>query len=100
MQPQAVVCCCCGVTCACKHTELALHLFIFPAFKYLGQQNVWKPVLYVRPTSLNAVALSMHNSSGFKISINCTIKISGKQKVLCEFQEGRKKKDAPNAHKY
>jgi len=84
MQLQAVVFCCCDVTCACRYTELAWHLFIFPAnqlkhFKYPGQQNVWKPVLYVRPTCLNAVVLSMHNFSGLKMSINCTIKISVKQ---------------------
>jgi hypothetical protein len=31
MQPQAVVHCCCDVTCACTYKELAWHLFIFPA---------------------------------------------------------------------
>lgn len=84
MQPQYVVCCCCDVTCACRYSELALHLFIFPAnqlkhFKYLRQQNVWEPVLYVQSTCFNAVILYMHNFSGFKMSINCTIKISVKQ---------------------
>jgi len=79
MQLQAVVCCCCDVTFTYRYTGLALHLFSFPAnqlkhFKYLGQQNVWKLVLYVRPTCLNAVVLSMHSFCGFKMSINCTIK--------------------------
>jgi len=48
-------------------------------------------VLYVHPTCLNAVILTMHNFSGFKMCINCRIKISVKQNGSL-WMSGREKK--------